>query len=290
VTVHVADFQFTPATVNIQPGDMVHWVWDGGTHSTTSVSGSAESWNSGNLSTGATFDHTFTNTGTFAYFCDIHGFDNHNGTAGGMSGKVIVASAQPTVQSITVSPANTGMNVGGTRQFMAMATFSDNTTRDVTAQAAWTSTNTAVATITGAGLATARAAGSTTIQASFSGVGGSTRLTVTAPATPPRLKSERRVIIGTNPKTQVITFELTFTGGLNATAAQQVGHYRVTQPGATPASGPVKIAVKSAKYTAASNKVTLRLGTFSAKKSLTLTASGLLGANGAHVANFTTKL
>src|SRR3954471_22361874 len=63
VTVHVTDFSFSPSSVSIQPGDTVHWVWDKGMHSTTSVAGIAESWDSGVHTPTFSFDHTFTHTG-----------------------------------------------------------------------------------------------------------------------------------------------------------------------------------------------------------------------------------
>jgi plastocyanin len=100
VTVHIYDFEFSTNTIGqpivdptINLGDTVHWVWDAVQfpHSTHSVSGITESWDSGMFATpGHTFDHTFTHTGTFWYFCDAHGFDNGNGTAGGMSGFITV--------------------------------------------------------------------------------------------------------------------------------------------------------------------------------------------------------
>ena len=96
--VHVFNFDFSinpanqpivDATVNV--GDTVRWLWDSGTHTVTSVSGSVESYDSGFISTaGATFDHTFTHPGVFWYFCSIHGFDNFDGTAEGMAGTVTV--------------------------------------------------------------------------------------------------------------------------------------------------------------------------------------------------------
>src|SRR5262249_49272554 len=58
VTVHIFDFDFgtnvkgqpiVDPTINV--GDTVHWVWDEGFHSTTSVAGVAEQWNSGTTST-----------------------------------------------------------------------------------------------------------------------------------------------------------------------------------------------------------------------------------------------
>lgn len=81
------------ATIHV--GDTVHWVWDAGFHSVTTVQGSIESFNSGDLAApSAVFDHAFTHIGRITYYCDIHGFDNGNGTASGMAG-VITVLAQP---------------------------------------------------------------------------------------------------------------------------------------------------------------------------------------------------
>ena len=94
--VHVFNFDFSinpsgmpimDATINL--GDTIHWQWDSGFHSVTSVAGSVEAYNSGDLF-GGTFDHTFTHTGVFTYYCDLHGFDNGDGTAGGMVGTITV--------------------------------------------------------------------------------------------------------------------------------------------------------------------------------------------------------
>jgi plastocyanin len=75
----------------IRVGDTVRWTWRGGLHNTVSAAGQAESWASPITSTvGFTFDHTFTVPGTYHYYCAVHGFDNGDGTAGGMSGTVTV--------------------------------------------------------------------------------------------------------------------------------------------------------------------------------------------------------
>ncbi len=67
-------------------------------------------------------------------------------------------------------------------QFLATATYTDGTTVDVTKEATWVSSNTAVATISTApgsqGLATGIAAGTTTLTATLSGVTGTFGLTV----------------------------------------------------------------------------------------------------------------
>ncbi len=73
------------------------------------------------------------------------------------------------------------MQAGSTQQFTATGTYSDNSTKDITSQVTWSSSNTAVASINAAGLATAPAAGTTTISAVQGGITGTTTLTVQAP-------------------------------------------------------------------------------------------------------------
>lgn len=80
--------------------------------------------------------------------------------------------------SVTVTPSTASLEVGETKQFQATANFSDGTTRDVTALAAWASSNTSVATVATNGLAEAKALGTTTISASYGGMGGDATLEV----------------------------------------------------------------------------------------------------------------
>src|SRR3954471_11706045 len=47
VTVHVGNNFFSQNPVTVHPNDTVRWVFDQGVHSTTSVAGIAESWDSG---------------------------------------------------------------------------------------------------------------------------------------------------------------------------------------------------------------------------------------------------
>jgi len=188
VTVHVVNFAFNPDPVTIQVGDTVHWVWDTDNHSTTSVAGSAESWDSGVHNSGFTFDHTFRQAGSFVYYCTIHGADNGNGTASGMAGTIkVVGGATPV--SIMVMPANPSIAPGTTEQFMAMGNFTDGTTQDITSQVTWASANSAVATISNAsgsqGLATGVSVGTSTITATLGGVVGSTLLNVAGTPPPP---------------------------------------------------------------------------------------------------------
>ena len=94
IQVQVVDSDFSPDPT-ISQSDTVRWVWNAAfPHSTTSVAGISEAWESGVQSTPFTFDHTFTNIGTFPYYCTVHGLDNGNMTASGMSG-VITVEALP---------------------------------------------------------------------------------------------------------------------------------------------------------------------------------------------------
>ncbi|HEV2832890.1 MAG TPA: T9SS type A sorting domain-containing protein [Hanamia sp.] len=72
--VTVSNNQFSPASLNVAVGDVIHWVWSQGFHTTTSVGipAGASSWDSpidaGNIS----FNYTVTQPGTYSYQCDFH--------------------------------------------------------------------------------------------------------------------------------------------------------------------------------------------------------------------------
>ena len=90
----------------------------------------------------------------------------------------------PALVSIAVTPATISIAPGTTQQFIATGTYSDNSTQNLSSSVNWTSSNTAVASISTvtptAGLAKAIAAGSTTITATSGSVSGSTSLIVTS--------------------------------------------------------------------------------------------------------------
>ena len=85
----------------------------------------------------------------------------------------------PTLVSIQVTPATPSIIVKGTQQFAATGTYSDGTTKSLSAN--WLSSASSVATISVSGLATAVSAGTTTISASSGSITGTTTLTVTNP-------------------------------------------------------------------------------------------------------------
>jgi plastocyanin len=101
------DLVFSPSSVTIHPGDTVRWTWGASFHSSTSgVPGAPNGiWDSGILSQGATFSHTFSSTGTFPYYCIPHG------GCCGMVGTVNVVNASPTPTPTpmpTATPTPTG--------------------------------------------------------------------------------------------------------------------------------------------------------------------------------------
>ena len=102
VTVGNGGFFFSPSSVTIHPGDTVQWTWSSSGHSSTSgTPGSPNGlWDSGILSQGATFSHTFNSAGSFPYYCTPHG------ECCGMVGTVTVSNPTPT-PTPTPTPAPT---------------------------------------------------------------------------------------------------------------------------------------------------------------------------------------
>jgi hypothetical protein len=103
------------------------------------------------------------------------------------AGKTALATAttsSATLASISVTPATAFAAVGAARQFVAIGTFSDNSTAVITATSAWASASPAIATVLGTGVATGIAEGTTVITASRDGKSASATLTITAAPLP----------------------------------------------------------------------------------------------------------
>ena len=75
----------------------------------------------------------------------------------------------PTLESITVAPGSVTLAVGESQALTATGNYSDSSTQDLTAQAAWSSSNTGVAAVAG-GVVTAAANGAASVTASFDGL------------------------------------------------------------------------------------------------------------------------
>ena len=70
VEISIGEYFFSPAVLQIQPGQTVQWMNNGiRVHTTTSDIGL---WDSDSLDPGQTFHFTFANEGVFHYHCDMH--------------------------------------------------------------------------------------------------------------------------------------------------------------------------------------------------------------------------
>ncbi len=96
-TVDAGDFQFRPQETTVAVGDSVTWEFTAAGHTSTSLSGQAESWNSapsGTNPAGTTFTYVFTKPGRYQYVCIPHQ-DFMRGVVevrGGGNGSPLVAS------------------------------------------------------------------------------------------------------------------------------------------------------------------------------------------------------
>jgi 6-phosphogluconolactonase (cycloisomerase 2 family) len=84
----------------------------------------------------------------------------------------------PTLRYITVAPTAMTIDATTTQQFTATTYYSDGTQKDATSTAAWSSANTAVATVNASGQATGLTLGTAAITATFGGISASGTLTV----------------------------------------------------------------------------------------------------------------
>ena len=78
VTVEIKDFAYRDGALEVKVGTTVEWVqFDTVPHTVTSIPG-GDIFQSGKMSKGDVFSYTFTEPGTYEYFCEYH--DNMKGT------------------------------------------------------------------------------------------------------------------------------------------------------------------------------------------------------------------
>jgi LPXTG-motif cell wall-anchored protein len=97
----ISDFQFSPASITIHVGDTVSWTNNGPSPHTATADGG--SFDTGTLQKGQSGSHTFTQAGTFTYFCRIHPF---------MHGTVVVAAAAGSGSTQTTPATGTQSSAG----------------------------------------------------------------------------------------------------------------------------------------------------------------------------------
>jgi trimeric autotransporter adhesin len=107
------------------------------------------------------------------------GVANVTATLSGVTGQTTVTVTGATASSLSISPISAQTPLGTAVQYTATLVLSNGTTRNVTGQATWTSSNTSAATIGRTGRATPVAVGPTTITVDYMGLEATTTLTVT---------------------------------------------------------------------------------------------------------------
>jgi len=108
-----------------------------------------------------------------------NGTSNISATSGSVSASTTLTVSVAALVSITVNPPGPSIALGTAQQFTATGIFTDGSTQDLTVSSTWSSSNTAVATVSSSAVGTAIATGMATITATLGGVSGSTLLTVT---------------------------------------------------------------------------------------------------------------
>jgi len=88
----------------------------------------------------------------------------------------------PVVKSISITPAAPTVVSGQAVQLKASATYSDGSSKDVTASVSWSSSTPITATVNASGLASGLSSGMTTVSASLSGISSAMPLLVLVPA------------------------------------------------------------------------------------------------------------
>ena len=164
----------TPATATVpinafQPFMATATYSDGSTENVTATS----SWSSGSASVATVNATSGMATGV------VGGTALITATFGGKTGSATVTVPSATLTSIAVTPATATVQLGLTQALVAMGTYSDGTSADISSTVAWTSGSPAIATvIANTGVATGVAVGSATVTATASGKTGSATLTV----------------------------------------------------------------------------------------------------------------
>jgi uncharacterized protein YjdB len=193
-----------------------------------------------------------------------------SGTIAGTTTLTVTAAA---LVSIAIAPANPSIALGTTQAFTATGAFTDGSSKDITAMAAWASDTPATAAINNAGLATSASTGVATINATSGTVSGSTALTVT-PAllvsiviTPPVAS----IALGT---TQAFTAVGTYTDGTTQDLTQS-GHWSASDATAATISDSVPTQGVAGTVGTGATNIFITAGTVTASASLTVTPAVL---------------
>ncbi len=164
----------TPTNATIALGTVRQFTATGtysdGTTTTTQNISNIVTWNSSNTNVA-----TITISG--AVTAVKTGTSTITATLGAISGSTGVTVNAANLSSIAIQPGDTTIAEGTTIQFTAIGTFSDGSTRNITNQVTWSSSNPAAATIQNS-TASGVAPGQSTITATLGSTSGTETLTV----------------------------------------------------------------------------------------------------------------
>jgi hypothetical protein len=151
----------TPATPNLVPGTLARMTATGtfGTGLTRDISGMV-SWTVANTAV-ATVTTPGGNLALLNALQTTTAQVDVSAAFGSITGKTTLTVPSATLQSITIAPKTLDLSVASSGRFTVTGAYSDNTTRDLTLVATWTSANPAVAAIGDSGSDKGRVSGIT---------------------------------------------------------------------------------------------------------------------------------
>jgi hypothetical protein len=193
----------------------------------------------------------------------------------GISGQSLVTVTAATLKSLDITPVNASVPVGGVQQMQAVGLYSDNTTRFLTGQATWASTDPMVADVGNAGGTRGQVSGlnqgTAVITATFTGVGGKVLVSVApiqqiqvtplGPSTPGGLRVQfTATAVLSNNATVDVTAQSTWTssdGGVVSVsnAAGSRGLATATSPGSSTIRATMAGAFGESAYTVGTQKL-----------------------------------
>lgn len=175
------------------------------------------------------------------------------------------------VVSVAVTPATASIPIAGVVPLMATATYTDGSTRDVTASSSWTSDAQSVATVAPTtGVVTGIASGTSGISADFGGKSGSAALTVTSATLLSMAVTPAAVSIPAGISEQ-LTSTATYTDG----STRDVTAYSNWTSGAPGVATVVQTTGVATGVTIGTSAMTANFGGKSSSTNLTVTAATL---------------
>lgn len=202
--------------------------------------------------------------------------------SGSITGTTVVTVPNP-LTALSVSPTTVTIAATTATSFKAMGTFLDGTMMDVTSSASWTSSATAVASVSDTvptkGLAKGLTAGTTTIKASYTNAGSATPITATGALT---VTSATLISIAVTPASPTIplgvlqqfTAEGTFFDG-SVTTMQDITN-TVTWSSSNSNVAPITVSGLATGSNLGSATITATSGAISGTASVTVNAANLV--------------